>query len=229
MEHKLREADLSSRLLQVQDEERRHIGRELHDSVGQSLAAVGLNTAAVLRESQNLSAGTARRVEENALIIQQLLSEIRTMSYLLHPPLLDEMGLASALKEYVNGFAERSCVSVTLDLPEKLERLPQACELSLFRIVQECLTNVHRHSGSKTALVRLSRTEEQIELEVADQGRGMDPETQQNFIAGKSTGVGLRGMRERVRQLGGFLEIESDAGTTVRAVLPVERLRNAVA
>jgi signal transduction histidine kinase len=140
----------------------------------------------------------------------------------LHPPFLDEVGLVSALTEYVEGFGERSNIRVTVDLQAKQERLPHEYEMCLFRIVQECLTNIHRHSGSGTAQVRLLRVAGEIHLEVADQGRGISPEIQERFFAGKSTGVGLRGMRERVRQLGGALEIQSDGnGTSVFVMLPI--------
>ena len=222
----LREAELSGRLLQLQDEERRRIARELHDGAGQLLAALSMNVSAVIDEKDKLSSETAQRVEENAGLIEQLSSEIRTMSHLLHPPLLDEVGLQSALTEYVRGFEERSGIRVNLELPEKMERLPHEYELSLFRIVQECLTNIHRHSGSTTAVVRLRMSGAEIELEVLDQGRGISPEIQANFVAGKSSGVGLRGMRERVRQIGGSLRVESnERGTAVLVTLPFERKR----
>jgi PAS domain S-box-containing protein len=220
-ERALKEAELAGRLLQLQDEERRHIARELHDSVGQQLAALNMNTSNVSKEKEKLSESAAHSVEENLVLVRQVLEEIRTLSHLLHPPLLDEIGLGSALTEYVDGFVERSKIQVRLELPQDLERLPREYELSLFRIVQECLTNIHRHSGSSTAVVRLSRTPEEITLEVSDQGRGIDPETQERFFAGRTSGVGLRGMRERVRQIGGALQIQSTAGgTTVLAILP---------
>jgi PAS domain S-box-containing protein len=221
-ERALKEAELAGRLLQLQDEERRHIARELHDSVGQQLAALNMNISNVSKEKEKLSESAARSVEVNLLLVHQVLEEIRTLSHLLHPPLLDEVGLGSALMEYVNGFVDRSKIQVHLELPHDLARLPREYELSLFRIVQECLTNIHRHSGSSTALVRLSRMPDEIILEVSDQGRGIDPETQERFFAGRTSGVGLRGMRERVRQIGGALQIQSTAGgTTVLAILPV--------
>ena len=222
-ERALKEAELAGRLLQLQDEERRHIARELHDSVGQQLAALNMNISNVSKEKEKLSESAAHSVEENQVLVHQVLEEIRTLSHLLHPPLLDEVGLDSALTEYVNGFVDRSKIQVRLELPHDLERLPREYELSLFRIVQECLTNIHRHSGSSTAVVRLSRTPEEITLEVSDQGRGIDPETQERFFAGRTSGVGLRGMRERVRQIGGGLHIQSSAsGTTVLAILPFQ-------
>lgn len=221
-ERALREAELSGRLLQLQDEERRRVARELHDGAGQLLAALSMNNSTVAEERAKLSPETARRVEENRSLIDQAISEIRTVSYLLHPPLLDEVGLKSALSEYVHGFGERSRICVSLDFPRDLERLPHVVELSLFRIVQECLTNIHRHSGSATARVRLSRVPGEIQLEVADEGRGIDPEIQEKFFAGRSTGVGLHGMRERVRQIGGALQIHSNGkGTSIQVFMPV--------
>jgi PAS domain S-box-containing protein len=220
-ERAMKEVEIAGRLLQLQDEERRHIARELHDSVGQQLAALSMNISNVSKEKEKLSESASRSVEDNLVLVRQVLEEIRTLSHLLHPPLLDEVGLHSALTEYVNGFVERSKIQVRLEIPGDLERLPREYELSLFRIVQECLTNIHRHSGSSTAVVRLFRTPDEITLEVSDQGHGIDPDTQERFFAGRTSGVGLRGMRERVRQIGGALQIQSTAsGTTVLAILP---------
>jgi signal transduction histidine kinase len=161
-------------------------------------------------------------VEENRTLVEQALTDIRTLSHLLHPPFLDEVGLVSALEEYVHGFGERSNIRVTLDLPIQKERLPRQYEMCLFRVVQECLTNIHRHSKSATAHVRLSRIPGEVDLEVIDQGCGIDPEIQERFFAGKSPGVGLQGMRERVRQIGGALQILSNGkGTSVLVVLPI--------
>jgi PAS domain S-box-containing protein len=219
----LQEAELSGRLLQLQDEERRRIARELHDGAGQLLAALSMNISSISAEESRLSPGVARSVEESRSLIDQAVSEIRTVSHLLHPPLLDEVGLRSALQEFVNGFGERSNIPVTLDLPSDLERLPRDVELSIFRIVQECLTNVHRHSGSATASVRLSKKRDSLQLQVSDQGHGINREIQDKFLAGKSSGVGLRGMRERIRQLGGGMQIESsENGTSVIVVLPLD-------
>ena len=222
MEHVLREAELSGRLLQLQDEERRRVARELHDGVGQLLAALGMNISAIRKEKGKLSPEVAACVEDNAALLEQAISEIRTISHLLHPPFLDEVGLKSALSEYIDGFAERSKIRVNLELPGDLGRLRRDVELSLFRIVQECLTNVHRHSGSATALVRLSLGSGEVQLQITDQGRGINHEIQERFLAGKGSGVGLRGMRERVRQAGGSLQIQSNGkGTSVLVVLPI--------
>ncbi len=224
IEQALKEAELSWRLLQLQDEEKRRIARELHDSAGQLLAALSMNIDAILREEAKVSAAAHKSLEDSRSLVEQIIAEIRTVSYLLHPPLLDELGLPAALSEYVEGFNQRSGVEVTLTLPKNLERLPKEYELSLFRMVQECLTNIHRHSGSPTAQVRLAQLHGEISLEVCDQGRGMSREVQERFFAGSSAGVGLRGMRERIRQLGGSLEINSgDGGTTVLIALPTPR------
>jgi PAS domain S-box-containing protein len=219
----IQESKLSAQLLRLQDEERRRIARELHDGVGQLLAALSMNASKINEEKSRLSVDTARSVEENAKLIEQVLADIRTVSYLLHPPLLDEMGLDSALKSYVEGFAERSKIAARLELPVNWERLPQDYELCLFRVAQECLTNIHRHSGSLTAQLRLLRTDREIKLEVSDDGRGLNQETQSKFASGVALGVGLQGMRERARRLGGNLEIRSNGkGTTVIATIPLE-------
>jgi two-component system NarL family sensor kinase len=222
-EEAIKEKELSARLLKLQDEEKRRIARELHDGVGQLLAAMSMNAGRLDDEKAQLSPETARCVEENAKLLEQVSTEIRTMSYLFHPPLLDELGLDSALQWYVEGFAERSKIAAKLELPADGERLPQDHELCLFRITQECLTNIHRHSGSSNALVRLLRSPGEIKLEVSDDGKGLDQETQSKIASGETVGVGLRGMRERVRQLGGSLEIRSNGhGTIVIATMPFE-------
>jgi len=219
-----KEIEVSAHLRRVQDAERRRIARELHDGVGQLLVAIGMNAAQVVEEKDKLSPAVARCVAENSDLISQASAEIRTVSYLLHPPLLDEVGLESALRSYLEGFRERSKIEVALEL-EPVGRLPQEHELSLFRIAQECLTNIHRHSGSSTALVRLSRTPREIILEVKDEGRGMSDEAQSNMTSGAGLGVGIRGMQERVRLIGGTLTIQSNQrGTSVRVVLPLTDL-----
>ena len=220
-EEAIKEQELSARLLEVQDQERRRIARELHDGAGQLLAAMSMNASRIEREKSSLSAETAQCAEENSKLIEQASAEIRTISYLFHPPLLDELGLHSALKWYVEGFAERSKIAAELQFAMDGDRLPQDYELCLFRIVQECLTNVHCHSGSSTAVVRLVRSAGEIKLEVSDRGRGLNQETKSRIASGEIAGVGLRGMRERVKQLGGSLEIRSNGkGTTVAATVP---------
>ncbi|HEX7194601.1 MAG TPA: PAS domain-containing sensor histidine kinase, partial [Chthoniobacterales bacterium] len=212
----------SARLLQAQDEERRRIARELHDGIGQLLAAMSMNVSRVIDEKSNLSLDAARCAEENSNLIQQVSKDIRTMSYLLHPPLLDELGLPSALSWYIEGFAERSKIAANVELPVDLERLPQEHELCLFRIAQECLTNIHRHSGSKTASIRLSRTVESVVLEIKDQGKGI-PAEKLAQIRAQHAGVGTTGMSERVRHLGGVMDIQSDSGgTTISITLPAQ-------
>jgi PAS domain S-box-containing protein len=221
-ERATKEKELSASLLQLQDQERRRIARELHDGVGQLLVAIGMNASKVLREKKNLSQDGARCAEENCELIENVAADIRTVSYLLHPPLLDEMGLHSALTWYTEGFAERSKIAAKVELPVDLGRLPPEYELCLFRITQECLTNIHRHSGSSTALVRLWRTPAEIKLEVKDEGRGINQEIQSKISSSASAGVGLRGMQERVRQIGGTLGIHSNGnGTSVLVSLPL--------
>lgn len=212
--------DVSARLFRAQDEERRRIARELHDGVGQLLAAINMSLSAVSDEPGKLSAEAARSVHQSLSLVEQASRDIRTMSHLLHPPLLDEVGLESALRAYVDGFAERSKIDVTLDLEPVLETLPRELDLSLFRIVQECLTNIHRHSGSQVARVRLYRTSGDVRLEIADRGRGIPAELLEKLSSGEG-GVGLRGIRERLRRFGGRLELRSDeTGAVVTAIFP---------
>jgi PAS domain S-box-containing protein len=214
--------ELSARLLQLQDEERRRIARELHDSVGQMLAAISMNIALVKSESDRLSPVVSRAVLDNEHMIQQITREIRTISHLLHPPLLDEAGLRSALSWFVEQFGERSKIAVRLEIAPSLDRLDPEAETAIFRVVQECLTNIHKHSGSSTALIRLNQTEDSLRLEVWDFGHGISPEKHFALTSTAKTGVGLRGMRERVGQLGGALEVQSDkTGTMVSVVLPL--------
>ena len=218
--------DLSGRLLQVQDEERRRIARELHDSAGQLLAAINMNISKVAREKEKLSPSAAKCVEENANLVEQALVEIRTMSHLLHPPLLDEVGLESAIRGFIEGFAKRSKIDVNLVVAPGFERLSPDQEIAIFRVVQECLTNVHRHSGSRKAEVRLARRHGCIHLEVSDEGKGIPLDKQLDLNSPATLGVGFRGMRERIRQLGGTLQVHSKGhGTTVEATLPIERVR----
>jgi PAS domain S-box-containing protein len=212
--------ELTSRLQQMQDDERRRIARELHDSVGQLLAAITMNISAVKHEAHKLSHETAKLVDDNAAMVEEISSEIRTISHLLHPPLLDEVGLYSALRWYIDGFAQRSKIEASLEISETLVRLPQDVEIAIFRAVQECLTNIHRHSGSPSCSVKLVQEESQLRIEIRDFGRGIPPAKQPNIAS--SGGVGLRGMQERIRQLGGILEIASNAhGTVVSATLPL--------
>jgi two-component system, NarL family, sensor kinase len=212
--------ELTSRLQQMQDEERRRIARELHDSVGQLLAAITMNISAVKHEAHKLSPETAKLVDDNAAMVDEISSEIRTISHLLHPPLLDEVGLPSALRWYIDGFAQRSKIEASLEMSETLVRLPQDVEIAIFRAVQECLTNIHRHSGSPSCSVKLVQEGSRLRIEIRDSGRGIPQAKQLNMPS--SGGVGLRGMKERIRQLGGTLEIDSNThGTVVSATLPL--------
>jgi PAS domain S-box-containing protein len=216
--------DLSARLLRMRDDEQRRLARELHDSVGQLLAAIGMNLAVVSAEADRLTPEAAKCAAENAGLVDEVSREIRTISHLLHPPLLDEAGLASALRWYSEGFAKRSRIEVELEIPKDLRRLPNDTEITMFRVVQECLTNIHRHSGSATASIRISPQGDRIVLEVQDQGKGIPAEQLQKLAKMGQIGVGFNGMRERLRQLGGTLEIQSEeSGTLVRAILPIER------
>jgi PAS domain S-box-containing protein len=214
--------ELSGRLLQLQDEERRRIARELHDSVGQLLAAISMNTVTIKAESEKLSPAAAEALSHNSSMVDEILGQIRTISHLLHPPLLDEAGLASALDWYVNGFSQRSNIDVSLDLPSDLGRLSRELELTIFRVVQESLTNIHRHSGSRTAAILITREDTRLSLQIRDTGRGMC-RTKAKAVTGASSGVGLRGMRERLAQVGGDLTLQSDGdGTLITAILPLD-------
>ena len=213
---------LYGQLLQLQDQERRRIARELHDSSGQILAALGMNLTVAQSGNDNTDPRAAKALQESIDLVQELSRELRTISHLLHPPLLDEVGLASGLRSYLDGFTERSKIHVDLEIPENLGRLPQDLETAMFRIVQECLTNIHRHSQSPVARIRVARFDNQISLEVEDRGKGIPPEKRQVLNSDGTAGVGIRGMRERLRQLGGSLEINStEKGTVVVARLPV--------
>ena len=212
--------ELSKRLLQTQDEERRRIARDLHDSAGQIVAAIGMNLASL---NQRIAGNpeVVKVVAESREMIQQLSKEIRTMSYLLHPPMLTENGLLYAIRWYVRGLAERSGLNIELGIADDFGRLPDDMELTIFRIVQECLTNIHRHSGGKTATIRLSRNTENVFLEIHDDGKGILDETLV-AIRTQRSGVGTTGMRERVGHFKGVMDIQSnDNGTTVSATFPV--------
>jgi signal transduction histidine kinase len=212
---------LSARLLRVQDEERRRIARDLHDSTGQMVALLCMNLHALEAEATKASPELAKAVSESIPVVNQIASELRTISYLLHPPLLDEMGLMSALRWYAEGFAERSGLKVDLELESEFGRLSPELETAIFRVVQECLTNVHRHSGSPSAVIRMYESScEGLIVEVEDKGKGIASEKQLAMAAG----VGLRGIRERIQDFHGRLEIVSGAqGTLVKVALPPTR------
>jgi signal transduction histidine kinase len=228
-EQKLAESErslraLSLHLLRSQDEERRRIGRDLHDSMGQILTAIKMNLESLLPGRED-SDRIARCVD----LADNCIKEIRTMSYLLYPPMLEELGLRSAVPWYVDGFAGRSGIQVDFEVSENFDRLPRDVELALFRVLQEALTNVHRHSGSQIAHVKLLTENGYSVLEVRDDGRGLPDKLASGSPASHhfSSGVGLRGMDERMRQLRGRLELAStQSGTVLRASVPVESCKN---
>lgn len=219
---------LSAELLQAQDDERRRLARELHDSFGQYLAVLKIDL------DQLAGAGPFSDLERkhNAGLLSECLEtvehcivETRTLSHLLHPPLLDEAGFASAAQWYVEGFAKRSKIDVRLDLPNDLPRFPAAIELALFRALQESLTNVLRYSGSSVLDIKVAVDAEEVSLSVRDYGRGISGEILRKFRDhGSGVGIGLSGMRERMSELGGQLELSSDGqGTTVCARVPISK------
>lgn len=212
--------ELSNRLLQTQDDERRHIARELHDSAGQIIAALSMNLATMAQNIGN-DEPLGKALEDSQTLVRQLNQEIRTTSYLLHPPLLDESGLPGAIRWYIQGLMERSGLSIDVKIADDFGRLSSEMELALFRIVQECLTNIHRHSGSDAAIVRLARAAGNVKLEVEDEGKGIPAEKLRGIRAQRS-GVGITGMRERVRHFNGVMDIQSnEAGTKISVTLPV--------
>jgi signal transduction histidine kinase len=213
---------LTQRLLNVQDEERRKLARDLHDSTGQTLAALKINLS-LLQENCKDAPATLAMVSDVAQLADQAIEEIRTMSYLLYPPLLDEVGFASAAEWYIEGFAKRSGINVTAEIAPSQRRLPKNVEIALFRVLQESLTNVHRHSGASDATIHFQHEGDAVILEIRDFGKGI-PEERLRLLHGVSaeTGVGLAGMRERLHELQGTLEIESDdRGTNMRATVPL--------
>ena len=212
---------LSGRLLRLQDDERRRLAVDLHDTMGQRLAALTMNLDLVAGAKAGLDRRSRRTLEESRSLAEQCSREVRTLSYLLHPPLLDEMGLVSALRWYAKGFTKRSGIQVGLFLDE-IKRLPEPIETALFRVVQESLRNVHRHASASTASIRLTTTPDRIMLDVKDQGHGLRSARAPRKATVQPFGVGIQGMRERIRQLGGTFTVEfTDTGTTVRVVVPV--------
>jgi len=215
---------LSGRLLTIRDEERRRWARELHDSVGQLLVGITMNLSILQRQLDGAGPIDGKFLSESMHLTNEALQEIRTLSYLLHPPMLDEVGLASALRWFASGFSKRSQIEIDLEIPESLGRFPRDLEIAAFRIVQETLTNVHRHSGSSTAKINIWRSTNQLRLKVEDQGKGMilpafGKDDRENAILG----VGISGIRERVRQLGGQMQIRSgEWGTALEVVFPLE-------
>lgn len=209
---------LSVKLLRVQDEERRRLARELHDSLGQDLTAAKISLDMLAKEYSTDSG----HLRDARTLVDRSISDTRTLSHLLHPPLLDEAGFVSAAKWYVEGFGKRSGIATKLDLPAHVYRLHRRTETALFRIMQEALTNVHRHSGSRAVEVRVCADDTKVILTVKDHGMGVPREILDRFWKRGNVGVGLAGIRERLKELNGFLEIESNLdGTQLKATIPV--------
>lgn len=212
---------LSAKVLELQDRERRRVARELHDSVGQYLAVLRMNLGQMnpVKES---SPQLASLLPEALDLTDKAIGEVRTISYLLHPPMLDHAGLDGAVRWYCEGFAKRSGLKVEVDVPDFDERLPKELELALFRVLQESLTNVHRHAAARSVKIDLHRRDEHVTLTVKDDGKGLSREAMNRFRAGLAGGVGLAGMLERLSELDGTLEVESGSGgTTLRATVPM--------
>jgi PAS domain S-box-containing protein len=219
---------LSVRLMQSQDEERRHFARELHDSTGQDITALIMELNTLEREAAKFNPRFAEQVSKTCEFAKGISASLRTISSLLHPPLLDELGLASALHVYIERFSSRSDIKVDLKIPPDFGRLSHDIEITCFRIVQECLTNIHRHSKSSSALITISDRGNSVLVEVRDRGKGIPRDRLTELMSGAGGGVGLAGMRERVTPLGGTFEIKSDAsGTAVTATLPLKHSINA--
>src|SRR5262249_48389128 len=224
-EHLRREKELSeltARLMNLQDEERRRIARELHDGTAQNLFAISINVGQLQRNHQELPTDAKRIISECQSLAEESLQELRTLSYVLHPPLLDQAGLVPALQWYVEGFTKRSQTYVDLVVLDDIGRLSPEVETALFRVVQESLTNIWRHSGSDTATIRLEKRPEEILLQIKDRGHGikLNPDSG-NGEKIQGLGVGIPGMRQRLRQLGGTLDVVSNGdGTRIVATVP---------
>jgi len=213
---------LSARLLQSQDKERRRIARELHDTTAQNLAALRMDLSMLKRSVAASDSSVREAIDESIALTERAIAEVRTLSYLLHPPMIEAAGLVPSLRWYAQGFQERSGIAVTLDLPDELERLPMEMETAVFRIVQEALTNIQRHSGSTVVKIHLERQPQVLKLEIADRGRGLPAALRDNESMLAAAGVGIAGMRERARELGGRMDVRSgDKGTTVTVSLPI--------
>ncbi|MGA9511553.1 MAG: sensor histidine kinase [Candidatus Sulfotelmatobacter sp.] len=220
---------LTQRLLLVQDEERRKLARDLHDGTGQTLAALKISLS-LLQDTCKDTPATLAMVSDVAQLADQAIEEIRTMSYLLHPPLLDEVGFACAAEWYIEGFAKRSGINVRAEIAPSRGRLPKNVEIALFRVLQESLTNVHRHSGASDASIHFQHDADAVILEIRDFGKGI-PEERLRLLheVSAETGVGLAGMRERLHELQGTLEMESDDhGTSMRATVPLFAMSHSV-
>jgi PAS domain S-box-containing protein len=216
---------LSARLLQLQDEERRRIARDLHDITGQKIVVLSMALDRLARHPNLQDPETLETLKESRDMVSKIGEETRTLSYLLHPPLLDECGLDSAVRWYAEGFEKRSGIKLKVDIPQDLGRLPTEVETALFRVVQESLTNVHRYSGSETAEIRVRVNSADVRLDVVDYGRGVTTKAAQAAVDGTAPlGVGIPGMRERLHQLGGKLDVDfARNGTRVAAMLPIRK------
>jgi signal transduction histidine kinase len=222
---------LSSHILRLQDLERRKVARDIHDGIGQYFAASRMGIEGVL-QGESLSEAQRKALEEASVLLEQGMAEARTLSHLLHPPLLDEMGFRAAAEWYVSGFSQRSKVQVKLIAPETLESIPKDLELVLFRVLQEALTNIHRHSGSQQAEVRImsSASSARVTMEIEDWGKGIAPSLLEDFRRKTGTGVGLAGMRERIDDFQGRMDIQSEGkGTLLRVEMPLPRMAQDIA
>lgn len=211
---------VSLRLLHAQDEERRTVAREVHEGIGQYMGALSLGLATLRGSFEEINPESEQILDQCQSLVSDAAREIRTISYLLHPPMIEQLGLTSALQWLIRGYMEHSGIRVSLEMPPDFGRLKPDVELALFRLVQEALTNIHRHSGSRTAVVRLVRSPKEVVLELKDAGRGM----RLSFLESTGRiGVGIPGMRERVKELNGRFAIDSspDMGVTIRASIPV--------
>jgi signal transduction histidine kinase len=221
------QARLTGLLMHAQDEERRRIARELHDSTVQNLVAIKADLTCIEKETHHLSADATEMLRESVSLCNQIVKELRTLSYLLHPPFLDEAGLVPALTWFVRGFIQRSGIPVELMVVDEIGRLPTDVETALFRVVQESLTNIHRHSGGGRAVIWVTRDQDTVTLRIMDDGHGFSLPATDNLEVGLLPGVGISGMRQRLRQLGGQLEIESNPqGTTINAKVCLSEDRN---
>jgi signal transduction histidine kinase len=214
---------LSQKLLRLQEEERRKIARDLHDTTGQTLAALKMSAWSLKEKCQESPPSMTALVSEVLILADKAIGEIRTMSYLLHPPLLDEVGFACAANWYIEGFAKRSGINIKAEIAKPRTRLPHDIEITLFRVLQESLTNVHRHSGASNAQICFQEKDDAVTLEIRDFGKGITEDRLRVLNeAGAEIGVGLAGMRERLVELDGKLEMESDgSGTRLRATVPL--------
>jgi signal transduction histidine kinase len=211
---------LSNRIMNIEDEERRRIARDVHDVTGQKVAALRLNLRLLAKKAALTDAD--RTLAESLELADQITDEVRSLSYMLHPPVLDELGLVPAVREYVEGISERTGLRINMEVPKEFPELSDDIEITIFRVIQESLGNIHRHSGSADARIRLSRNGDEIELRIEDSGHGFETRTDQGGNGtGAKRGVGITGMKERISHLRGTFEISSGAkGTTVLARLP---------